>query len=248
MRAIKRLTLYPKGVLLGMLVMVLVFSVLYPITLTRVGFAYRDAILVPAYEQDRTVYTGKVQGETAVFTVSDDHVVSYQWGDAVYGPYTAREDPSAIPQNHDLRDQMTGVEVRQDNDVLFRGGVVDAGSSYLLYNTDGTLYWDEPMFVVYNTDLPYEESAPAVNDILQLLAGPVQTHHGTIWGWVFGVLLCAINAVAIVFADTLFRWRMSFVIRDAEQAQPAEWELLGRRIGWAVLALAALGVFVLGLA
>ena len=44
---LRRLDRYQKGVLLVLAAMVLVFSVLYPVTLSRRGYAYQDALLLP---------------------------------------------------------------------------------------------------------------------------------------------------------------------------------------------------------
>ncbi len=47
MERFKTLDYRQKWIFLIMGVMVLVFSILYPVTLSRVGYSYRDAILVP---------------------------------------------------------------------------------------------------------------------------------------------------------------------------------------------------------
>lgn len=69
MERVKGLGRYQKGVLLFMVIMVLVFTILYPVTISREGFAYKNAILVPNHEDGRTVYSGKIQGRQAGFTV-----------------------------------------------------------------------------------------------------------------------------------------------------------------------------------
>lgn len=37
----------------------------------------------------------------------------FQWGDMVYGPYTAKEDPAAIPKDDEFAEGMTGVALYQ---------------------------------------------------------------------------------------------------------------------------------------
>ena len=64
-----------------MVAMIIVFTMLYPITIARVGFAYKDAILVPNYENNSTVYSGKIQGKQANFTVYEDKTVLFQYDD-----------------------------------------------------------------------------------------------------------------------------------------------------------------------
>ena len=97
MKRIRCLGWYQKGILLLMAVMVLAFAVIYAVTIAREGFAYEDAILVPKQENGNTVYSGKIQGEQASFTVYADKTVEFRYGDKLYGPYAVREDPSAIP-------------------------------------------------------------------------------------------------------------------------------------------------------
>ena len=45
-----------------MAVMMLAFTVIYPIVTGRSGFLYEDTILVPAEEDGCTVYSGKIYG------------------------------------------------------------------------------------------------------------------------------------------------------------------------------------------
>lgn len=122
-----------------MVVMAMVFAVIYPVTISRVGFAFQDEIFVPAEENESTVYSGKLMGEQASFTVSADKTVVFQYGDQTYGPYTAKEDAAAIPKDSEMAEYMTGVELRLGDEILFRGGVFDQGDTMWLYNEDGSL-------------------------------------------------------------------------------------------------------------
>lgn len=56
MERIKGLDRYQKGILLFMAVMVLVFTVAYSITTTRIGFSYRDTILTVRRGTWETLY------------------------------------------------------------------------------------------------------------------------------------------------------------------------------------------------
>ncbi len=69
MERLRGLGRYQIALLVCGVVMILVFSVLYPVTTARVGFLYQDTILTPAQEGDTTVYSGKLRGEAARFTV-----------------------------------------------------------------------------------------------------------------------------------------------------------------------------------
>ena len=139
MTRIKALNRYQKAVLIVMGVMILIFTVLYFRTISRVGFEYQDVIFVPYQENGSTVYSGKFRGKQSQFTVSENNTVVFQWGDTVYGPYTAKEDPTAIPMLEELAESMTGVELYQGEEVLFRGGVLKTEDIFWLYHEDGGL-------------------------------------------------------------------------------------------------------------
>lgn len=150
MEKIKSLDSYQKGVLIFMMVMALIFAVIYSVTISKVGYRYNDTILVPTQENGKTIYTGKIQGEQALYIVAEDKSIVFQYGDKSYGTYTMKEDPTAIPKDKELAEEMTGVEIRNGGKLLFRGGVWDAGDFYWLYNEDGTL--DSLGFSVYTSN------------------------------------------------------------------------------------------------
>lgn len=250
---IKSLNRYQKGVLIFMIAVTLVFAVVYPMTTSRVGFEYKDIILVPSQENGSTVYSGKIQGQQAHFTVSEDKTVVFQHGDKIYGPYTAKEDSTAIPKDEEMAEYMTGVELRQGEDILFRGGVLEAGDSYWLYNEDGTL--DNFGFSYVTGDgIVRDENGdvidpvkPSASAIFELMSDPELTHKGEWLAWFGAVFICVLNALSILFADELFRWNLALQIRNVDHAEPSDWEIAGRYIGWTVLTVMALVLFIMGL-
>ena len=253
MNRIKALSRYQKAVLLFILVMVAVFTVLYPLTCSRVGLLYHDAILLPDQQNGGTVYAGEIQGEDARFTVSADKTVTFQYGSQTYGPYTAREDPAAIPQDHAMNGSMTGVVLSCGGEVLFRGGVLEQGDYLLLIREDGTLE-DLGIIVTTNNGVTIVENGevvdpmePSASIILELMDGPQLTHKGNWIGWCFGVAICLLAVASILFADELFRFNLSFQIRNVDDAEPSDWEIAERYISWTVLPIGALVLFIWGL-
>ena len=250
---IKCLGGYQKGLLFIMVAMIIVFTMLYPITIARVGFAYKDAILVPNYENNSTVYSGKIQGKQANFTVHEDKTVLFQYDGKTYGPYTAKEDATAIPTDSELRDDMVGVELRQGEEILFRGGVLDYGDYLWLYNEDGSIEnLDITVTTNYGTVMDengtvIDPMEPSVITILNLMSEPELTHKGNWLAWFGAVFICVLNALSILFADELFRWNLRFQIRNVDHAEPSDFEIAGRYIGWTVLIIMALVVFIMGL-
>ena len=77
---------------------------------------------------DGTVYAGTINGKPAVFTVSPDKTVEFRYGETIYGPYTVKEDPSAIPKRGEDMEtpaetkDMRGIELYRGDELLFRGG------------------------------------------------------------------------------------------------------------------------------
>lgn len=233
MKRIKCLNTYQKVLLLLMAFMLLIFAALYFRTTSRVGFAYQGTILVPSQENGSTVYSGRLRGKSAQFRVSADKTVLFQYGDESYGPYTAREDASAIPEREQQAARMTGVELCQGETILFRGGVlVIDEETWLIYSEDGNVI--DPV-------------QPSVQTLLQLMKGPTLTHQGTWLAWLGAAFLCLLNALSMLFADELFRFDMIFQVRDPDRAEPSAWQIAGRYISWTLVTILSLVIFIVGL-
>lgn len=243
METIKALNPFQKAILILMIVMALVFAVIYARTISRVGFAYNEEILVPSQENGSTVYSGKIQGQPAKFTVSADKTVVFQYGGKTYGPYTAKEDPTAVPKNNKSAQYMTGVELRKGDEILFRGGVLKNTDSYLLFNEDGTT----DFAASYKTSSGIGPVEPSASDILELMDGPKLTHKGAWVAWIGTVIICGMNAFTILFADELFYLGIRLRIRNAELAEPSGLEITGRYVSWVTLTILAFWLFMFGL-
>ncbi len=137
---------------------------------------------------------------------------------------------------------------------MFRGGVLDYGDGYWLYNEDGTLNNLGIDYHVTVGGIERDENGnvvdpvePSALTILNLMNGPELTHKGEWLGWFGAVAICVFNALLILFADELFRWNLRFQIRDADRAEPSELEIVGRYFSWTALTIMALVVFIMGL-
>jgi hypothetical protein len=253
MERIKCLGRYQKGILILLGAMVIVFTVLYSVANARVGYAYENAILIPHKDQGDTVYSGKIHGKTATFTVSDGNRVEFHYGDKIYGPYVVKEDATAIPENADVKSFMTGIELWCGNEMIFRGGVLDSGVYKILYNENADLE-GMPITYVTNDGTIRDENGnivdpmePSIITILDLVESPQLTHKGYGVALYGGWFLCIVTAILILFADELFRYQLSFRINNVEDAQPSDWEIIGRYIEWTLLPIMALITFVAGL-
>ena len=247
MKRFRALSVAQKCILLAIGAMALVFCVLYPVTLSRVGFAFRGAILTPARTDAGTVYSGKVGGERVSFTVTADGAATYQADGAVYGPYTVREDASAIPAEFLQYYNMpsTGVELRRGDAVIFRGCLRNNGEYRMLYDENGDLD-GLSLFFSDSEQTPAAEE-PTAYEVLSLLVDMQPEHKGQWSLGALGLVVCAVTAVSILYADELFRWGLSFRVRDPESAEPSDWELASRYFTWVALPMLALAMFIMGL-
>ncbi len=253
MERIKELNRYPKGILVLLIVMVLVFTVVYFIGFSKIGFVHLDTFLEKRSDGDDTVYAGSVDGETLTYTVTKDNAVICRYGDKTYGPYTARKDPTAVPKDNDRGEDMVGVEIRKGEEILFRGGVlINKKDMRLFHEKTGALLADIAVSAgggitdgsAGNIIEPMEPSAYMV---LRLLDGPKLIKGGNFWSWLGGMLVAAMTALVILFAEELFRFRMSFRVRDVELTEPSEWEIMSRYAGWTLGTAATLIIFFSGL-
>ena len=123
------LSRYRRVLLLVMAAEILVFFIANVLVLLRPGLEYQDALLYPRTEGELQIYQGKVDGETARFTVTPTGEVSYQWGEYSYGPYQITEDPSSVPNGYE---GSQGIEIRLGDEVLFRGCYLPSSTPSLI--------------------------------------------------------------------------------------------------------------------
>lgn len=253
MERLKELNRYQRVILILLAVMLVVFTVLYAVVSARVGYEYAGAILVPGTENGATVYSGTVRGEDAVITVTADKAVTVRWGSKVYGPYTLREDPTAIPEDSSMAEYMTGIEILEVEDVFFRGGVIGNGDERMVFAEDGTFdtvtitFSDSSGTRYYDNGKVYDEMKPTTGMILDLMEGPELTRKGHWIAWAASVFVSVITAITILFADDLFYHRMSFRVSNPQDMEPSELEIAGRYVEWTLLPIMALVVYTVGL-
>lgn len=197
------------------------------------------------YEQrgDAAVYSGRADGHKVKYVVSSGPVVEFWLDGALDSAYTVTEDPSAIPQTEETarfdRDFFTGVEIRKGDEVWFRGAYSPYSSHWLL-DEEGN---DLTVSISFGAEPSKPEPAPGV--ILRFAQGPETSPRGYGPGLLFGLLLSAICLVSLLFEDQLFRWNLAFRVQDPYRAEPSEWELFSRWVGWIALTGLALFIYIL---
>lgn len=246
--------------------LILLFLILYLTVGRQQVIQYRDETLRCRADGENVIYTGKINGEKAVFTVSPGPVVEYRLGDTLYGPYTIVFDSTAIPDAEDLpwnstsAADLVGVEVWNGETRLFRGAYHDVNisgstSSFYLVDAQGEISsGDETVFGLVSSTNGYAEvygythkAEPGAYSILKIATGAgveQRSSSGMFW---LGALFCVVNAVSLLYADALFRWNLRFKIRRVEDAEPSDWEIFSRWVGWIGITITALVCFIIGL-
>ena len=214
-------------VLLG--IMVVIFAVLYWIFGRQYGVEYQDSLYFPTAQGETMVYTGKADGQTASFTVEPDGSVTYRWGDSIYGPYTVLEDPDAVPS--EWSGMLTGVEVYLEDELLFRGGYLSQGP--ILIQSDGTSVHSRQSIL---SGILLFSSCPEADD-----------HRGDLQFFAIGTFAAVVCIISALFADQLFRFNLFFQIKNPDDAEPSDWEIMSRVLGWLFLTALSFSVYLAGL-
>lgn len=245
MERLKELGRYQQVLLILLAAMILLFAVLYAVTTSRVGFSYWDEILVWKEEKGINTYSGKIHGQSATFTVYADKSVEFCYGEQVYGPYIVKEDATAIPKDHQLSSQMIGIEITDPEGVYFRGGVVQNTRVPIVVGEDGKNVTQ--VILISSNQSGFRLGAPSVLTILDMVAGPQLSHKGQWAIWWLCTFFCGVTAVSILFADELFYLKLCWKVRDPELAEPSEWELTGRYIGWTIMVIVIVVGYIAGI-
>ena len=254
MNRIRELNRYQKTILLILLAMLVVFGILYSWAASQKGYVYKEEIFLPSYENGKTIYSGRLYDSDCSFTVTEDKVVSFRCEDKYYGPYTAVEDPSAVPEEYALTSNAVGVELRNNGNIMFRGAVLtNQPSGFHLVDENGELH-GFGVIVTMSDGTQVDENGsivdpwkPGVYTILELMGQPELTKKCE-WGFFFmGLFVSVIAATARTVPDELFRLSLVFSVRDWDRAEPSDFEIAGRYISWTLFPILILWVYCSGL-
>ena len=258
MERIREMGKYQRGVLFLTLAMIVIFTILYPLLYPRVGFmcnndyAYSTTFLEMRQEGEVTVYEGWVEGKKLTFRIEEADTLVCYYADKTYGPFTVRRDPTAKPNTLTNKPNLVGVEILEGEEVFFRGGVLvtDRENMYMKLYDEEFYSYNPGEIILGNSstvNVKTDPIKPKEATILRLLAGPKLSRAVNWWDWVSGMYFAICTVIYALFADELFRFRMSFRVSNAENLYPSDWEIASRYIGWTACAAIALYFFVKGL-
>ena len=254
----KEMNLYQRILLAVMLAEIFGFLIANVIVVNRPGLEYGDALFYPSTEGELQVYEGKLDGESARFTVSPAGEISYQWGEFSYGPYQVTVDPAAFPETlgeHDGKHNI-GLEISQGGAVLFRGGY-RSGDILSLWDENGEPLWGISVSAVMSDGTvisengrvisPEEQHEPGLGTLARIVLHPELTHRGNVWLYLAVTLLAAVNCFQICFPRFFFRLSLWSRVRNIDDVEPSDLYIAMENIEWAVLAIACLVLYAMGL-
>ena len=252
--------LFRKGLLLLLAVAIPLFAVVTAVQCSRVGIEYENVFLRRTENDGVIQYAGRKSGEDSVFTVCPDGRVEYRWGEETYGPYTILQDPSAAPEpsmgDSYVPEGLMGVEVRQGDTVLFRGGwdpdpdmtwfsLYDesgnrlSGLSFSATMGDGTMIGSDGEIIT-----PREQHEPTAAGLLRVALAPELVHRGSWKIYALVTLLAAAGVGYILFYRELFYWDMSFTVKNPENAEPSDWYVFSSLLGMGIITAVVLVLYV----
>lgn len=239
----KELSRFRQVLLAVLAVMILGFGIATPVMGARKGMAYGDGLLYFTEENGVRRYAGRSNGENAEFTVQPDGTIHYHWKDYAYGPYRVVEDPTAAPEEEA---GCTGIEIRREDEVLFRGGYHRNSTPLSLHTEDGEMLAEWVVVGVGTSSGErwykdgreigeYEFREPGLTTLVELSVGPELTHRGDFGLYLLVTLLAAFNIFQICCPGFMFHLSLLGRVRDPEKAEPSDLYIAMERLEWIVL-------------
>lgn len=238
-----------KAILLILLVMAVVFAVLTGVVRTKKGVTFEDGLLSISREGERTVYSGRAEGQKVTVTVYPDgeaQVVELAVGtliDHIYRvEYPGGTIESPLGEYRRIRITVKGKTFLEET--LFEGGYnPHASFAYAAFcnaNGDSDLL-AYSRFVTSSGIWHDYELMPS--QVVRFAHGPSTTCRGDWLIYALGVFLSLITAVAAAFPEHLFHWNHFLSVRDPE---PTDFYMDCQRVSWVIVTAVVLGVYIWG--
>ena len=151
---------------------------------------------------------------------------------------------------------LMGVEVRQGDTVLFRGGWdPDPDMTwYSLYDEsgnelsdlsfsatmgDGTMIGPDGEIIT-----PREQHEPTAAGLLRVALAPELVHRGSWLIYTSLTLLAAAGMGYILFYRELFYWNLGFTVKNPKNAEPSDWYVFSSLLGMGIITAVVLVLYV----
>ncbi len=231
-------TRYQKIILVILAVMTLVFGVLTVRQTRQQGVQFRDCFLRQQVYDDRTVYSGRCEGENLaifVFPKENETEVVCETDGGWQRRYTLE---LWFPEKADYWETYTSHSDAQGvilwdetGEELFRG-FYDPTWDYLL-NEDGSLEVGGYQIVYYNSGMRsfWDDHEPSSTMIVYMAMGPDLTHRGSLGLYALMVVCALFVALDVWYPKLSFELQHFLSVRNPE---PSDFYIAMQRLGWAV--------------
>lgn len=251
MKRIQEKSTYHKLILISLLIMAILFAPIYASTVERVGFLYWGELFIPRVEGSTTIYEGTLDGANASFAV-DGSTVCFTYSDKVYAPFTVKRDDTAIPSEYTSMPNIVGYEIIEGEDVYYRGGAIPYNESFLLYGEDefqssNVIIYASNAIVTDQDGNIIDTRKPPATTLISLVNDPILVHNGSWAMYAVCVVLSALLALTILFADEIFYFHIALRVSEPELVTSSELEIAGRYIGDTIAVLSLIFAYLKGL-
>jgi len=236
-----------KAILIILLALAVVFAIITGLVRTKKGVTFEDGLLSISQEGDRTVYSGRAEGQKVTVTVypeGEGHVVKLAVGTLIDHTYRVEYPGGTIKSDFgEYRRIRITVEGRTFLEtLLFEGGYNSDINVASFCDENGELDLLGYGRFVTSSGIWYEyELMPS--QVMRFANGPATTCRGDWLIFVLGLFLSLITAVAVAFPEHLFHWNHFLSVRDPE---PTDFYLATQRISWVIMTAVVLGVYIWG--
>lgn len=237
-----------KAILIILLAMAVVFAVITGVVRSHKGAAFEGGLLSVSQQGDRTVYSGRAEGEMVTITVCSEEsaqVVKLQVGDLIDHTYRVEYPDGTIKGTYGeyRRIRILAEGTPSLKRTLFAGGYNPQGVFSDFCDENG-----EPDMVslgraVVNGSIwPLYEMPPS--QVMRFVNGPSATASRGDWLiYALGVFISLITAVAAAFPEHLFYWNHALSVRDPE---PTDFYMACQRVSWVIVTVVILIVYIVG--
>ena len=231
-----------KAILIILLAMAVVFAVVTGVLRAAKGVSFEGGLLAVSREENRTVYSGRAEGENITLTVepcATGYAVDFSAGTQVILAYRVEYPGGTIRGKFGDYERLC---ITLHGKTVFEGGYNPNISGARFCDLQGeavlshSVHWETGGRFWQHYQLnPYQ--------IMEFIDGPELTSRGSWAAYAFATFCTLIVAVDVAFPELLFYLRYGMSVRNPE---PSEMYLSMQKVCWVILPLVLLGFYLWG--
>jgi hypothetical protein len=201
-------------------------------------FRYQDVLFDVTESDGSYTYSGELEGNDITFTALPDNTFSYFINGKDLGTFTVTLDPTAAPQSDALVSDtvLTGVEIRRDGEVFYRGGFYKHSGGLLMVDQD-----------LSPSSGPKSPDQPSAHTVLFFALFGRAVRHGNWLFFLIALSFAALTFLTSFFPDPFFRAHMALTKDERDHTRVPTYRKVLSWIFWCALTLGALTIFISGM-